>query len=242
MDGTSTTFGKKHGITISRGSASIILALFIGCLVGTGLLVYNFSSSCPRNNIAGQIPLEIYTPNNVTVTDNIISSSTEAQTSTIESTTSYEENITREEEKIDVRLPKSLVPDYYEIHIIPFIFEGNFTFHGVVDIIINVTEVTSDIKLHVDDIAINQSSLTVKQVLKHNGSLALYPIRTIPIREISNDTERQFLVISLNEDLQVETQYSIHIEYKGILNDILQGFYRSSYISKNQTRYLFSNV
>ena len=33
---------------------------------------------------------------------------------------------------IDIRLPRDIVPDLYELWLIPFIWEGNFTFHGEV--------------------------------------------------------------------------------------------------------------
>lgn len=35
-------------------------------------------------------------------------------------------------EKKNIRLPKAVVPDLYELWLIPFIWEGNFTFHGEV--------------------------------------------------------------------------------------------------------------
>lgn len=33
---------------------------------------------------------------------------------------------------IDIRLPRDVVPELYELWLIPFIWEGNFTFHGEV--------------------------------------------------------------------------------------------------------------
>lgn len=52
----------------------------------------------------------------------------------------------------------------------------------------------------------------------------------------STDLERQFLVI-YTDDRLYEGQYKIHITYIGNLNNVLQGFYRSSYKVGNTTRY-----
>lgn len=230
MDGQSTTFGKQHGITITRTNASIILGIFAALLVGTGLLVYNFAPTCPQHPpLPSPISPEPLNCSQVS-TD---SSSTEQHISAVETTTSAEENITKPiVQKLDVRLPKNIVPDRYDIRIIPFIFEGNFTFHGVVNIVINVTEETLNVSLHFDDMKIDTASLTVHQ-LENNSSRIN---RQVDVNEITYDTDRQFLIIHFNELLESDMQYDIHIKYKGVLNDILQGFYRSSYTVKNQTR------
>lgn len=52
----------------------------------------------------------------------------------------------------------------------------------------------------------------------------------------STDLERQFLVLYTDNRLY-EGQYKIHITYIGNLNNVLQGFYRSSYKVGNTTRY-----
>lgn len=230
MDGHSTTFGKQHGITITRRNASIILGIFAALLVGTGLLVYNLSPTCPQHPLLPS-PISPEPLNCTQVTSE--SSSTEQHISTVETTTSIEENTTHPiVQKLDVRLPRNIVPDRYDIRIIPFIFEDNFTFHGVVNIVINITEETLNISLHFDDMKIDTTSLTVHELELNSSTIN----RQIDVKEITYDTDRQFLIIHLNEILESEMQYDIHIQYKGVLNDILQGFYRSSYTVKNQTR------
>lgn len=232
MDGHSTTFGKQHGITITRRNASIILGIFAALLVGTGLLVYNLSPTCPQHPLLPS-PISPEPLNCTQVTSE--SSSTEQHISTVETTTSIEENTTHPiVQKLDVRLPRNIVPDRYDIRIIPFIFEDNFTFHGVVNIVINITEETLNISLHFDDMKIDTTSLTVHELELNSSTIN----RQIDVKEITYDTDRQFLIIHLNEILESEMQYDIHIQYKGVLNDILQGFYRSSYTVKNQTRWI----
>lgn len=227
MDDTSTTFSKKNGLMVNRHTAVLIIIIFVGCLVATGLIVYNFTSTCIHpNTTCNAISAEVSTCNILT-TELLITSTEQLPT---ETSTPIQEVVTSTvEKKLNVRLPKSVFPEAYEIRIIPFIVDGNFTFHGEVRILVNVSEDTSNITLHFDDIIVDYSSLHVNEVSES--------IRNIPIVEITNDTSRQFLIIHLGELLKQDELYTIYIKYTGVLNDILQGFYRSSYTVNNQTRY-----
>ena len=60
--------------------------------------------------------------------------------------------------------------------------------------------------------------------------------KKISVDRVSNDTARQFFIIHLVKPLLKRQQYRIAMSYVGNLNDVLQGFYRSSYIVNNQTR------
>lgn len=59
----------------------------------------------------------------------------------------------------------------------------------------------------------------------------------LSIDRLSNDTARQFFIIHLRQPLSEGKQYRVSMSYVGNLNDVLQGFYRSSYTVNNQTRY-----
>ena len=52
----------------------------------------------------------------------------------------------------------------------------------------------------------------------------------------TNDVERQFFILHLTSQVTAGKQYVFRVKYRGILNDDLTGFYRSSYIINNQTR------
>ena len=52
---------------------------------------------------------------------------------------------------------------------------------------------------------------------------------TVPIESHSYDNEYQYYIAELSEDLVVDEEYSIAMEFKGYLNDQLKGFYRSIY-------------
>jgi len=60
--------------------------------------------------------------------------------------------------------------------------------------------------------------------------------KKMSIDRLSNDTARQFFIIHLGQPLLEGQQYRIAMSYLGNLNDVLQGFYKSSYTVNNQTR------
>lgn len=218
MDGTTTTFGKQHGVYISRKVIALITAIFVIGIIATGLLAYNLTSCPSSSDLHEKYHHEDY-HNTTTKPFSITTQPTE-----LEGTT---EEANAKSDKLDVRLPRSIQPNSYHLKIVPFIFENNFTFHGEVDIIVKVIEDTSNITLHIDDIRYEDSSISV---------VSLSNDFKIGIERIENDSLRQFLVIHLEEELVKNKLYKLHIKYSGVLNDILQGFYRSSYRSGNQTR------
>lgn len=133
-------------------------------------------------------------------------------------------------ENLDLRLPKSVVPHSYKIKLIPFIYEGNFTFLGEVTILVNITETTSTVILHADELDIQKSSVSVYENTPS--------FRNIEVVDFTSEQKRDFIVIHLQESLQPSNQYYINIKFKGVLNDLLRGFYRSSYTEGKVTRYL----
>lgn len=111
MDAHTTTFGRKRGCTISRCGGFLLGAFFLICLVATGLLVYHFAP-CLREKQAKQCDF--------------------LDSPLVRTGKSFSVPTTRK--RVDVRLPKAVVPDSYELWLTPFIWEGNFTFHGEVAI------------------------------------------------------------------------------------------------------------
>ena len=61
----------------------------------------------------------------------------------------------------DMRLPKNVLPNSYDIKLIPIIEEGNFTTIGYIEILVDCFETTSNISMNSADISINQSSILV---------------------------------------------------------------------------------
>lgn len=233
MDGATTTFGKQKRVSMPRNFLLFVVLFFLACLVATGLLVYHFAAhagSANKNNKTAEVitclnyphaeeTTEIAPEANVTLTEVYLLSTTEE--SVVNSGT------------LDLRLPTSVVPDSYELKIIPFIYEGNFTFKGEVVIVVNVTEATSNVTLHVNELSVDVDSVEVLSVANAEfGNVS----EIVGVSDVTNDTKRQFLIIHLEEELSTKKQYSLYIKYEGTITDGLQGFYRSSYRVGNQTK------
>ncbi|KAJ8982959.1 hypothetical protein NQ317_005276 [Molorchus minor] len=227
MDQVTTKYPNRKLVQITRPLASFLLLLFVGCLVATGLLVYNFSS-CSNVKSQQQKSSCEQTSIGVSVTTEDIHTPADVVTTTLYPTTTIADIGTRTEldPDLDVRLPKSVVPHAYRLTLTPFLQTGNFTFHGKVEILVNVTETTNNITLHADDLFIDTVSVT--DVNR----------QTVSIRDVRSVKSKQFLVIDLDEAIQADNQYYIFIVFKGVLNDLLQGFYRSSYEENNRTRWI----
>ncbi|KAL6443877.1 hypothetical protein ACFW04_001721 [Cataglyphis niger] len=212
MDAHTTTFGRKRGCTISRCGAFLFGAFFLISLVATGLLVYHFASCLEEKQVKQ--------------CDDFLDSPL------LPGGKSFSPTPTKK--KIDVRLPRAVVPDSYELSLIPFIWEGNFTFHGEVKILVNVTLDTNNVTLHALDMKIDEGFTNIREYSAHNKTNN----KIIRIVEQRNDTDRQFHVIKTSDTLSRGKQYVVHLKFIGYLNDYLEGFYRSSYMVGNQTRWI----
>lgn len=240
MDPATTTTRDKERISVSRNLVLLLVLIFVSCIVATGLLVYHFSS-CSRH-----VPVEKLPEENIQAVRDEESVSKEvpltplpsspfAETSepagiTTEAVTVHTQTESKTEEILDVRLPRSVIPHSYKLKLMPFLIEGNFTFHGEVTILVNVTEDTSNITLHADELEILESSVNI-----YDNSPNFI---NIPVLDITLDPKLHFLIIELNGTLKESQQYYVNIKFKGVLNDLLQGFYRSSYKEGNETRYV----
>lgn len=139
----------------------------------------------------------------------------------------------RTRSSIYVRLPSSVLPDAYDVSIIPFLREGNFTFIGVVHIVVNVTIPTYNITLHSAELEVSDTNLSriVSDVVSDSSE------RPVTIKYANLDADREFYVVYSNERLEVG-QYKLSIKFKGVMSDALKGIYQSSYSVGNTTRWL----
>lgn len=212
MDAHTTTFGRKRGCTVSPCGAFLLGAAFLISLVVTGLLVYHLAP-CLEEKLGkscNDFGNSAFESRRMFTTDSVA------------------------KKKLDVRLPRSVVPESYELRLIPFIEVGNFTFNGEVKILVNVTEDTKNVTLHAMDMNIDESFTNIKEYLATSNKTE----KAVRILDQKNDTERQFYVIRTSDTLKRGKQYVVHLKYIGHLNDYLQGFYRSSYTIDSQTRWI----
>ncbi|XP_058813856.1 aminopeptidase N [Topomyia yanbarensis] len=286
-DGTTRPYSENRGYFITRMALLTTVAIFSCLLVGTGLLIYQFAgcqeapvhasisdhhyhfvsnhtrlhldtTSLPAPIDISTVPLTTSTSSSITIVDGVDSNESKHQS-----------NITlsqSEPEDDNVRLPRSIEPIAYDIQLIPFISEDNFTYVGSIEIDVLVKENCDNITLHAVALKIREAHVRRHGQAGNNDSNYTRRYRTS--RETTSDDNqladdddnfaddnvsdlaqieierqfivdsKQFFVLKLKQMLQAGERYTVHIKFDGILNDYLQGFYRSSYTVKNETRWL----
>ncbi|KAJ6638248.1 Aminopeptidase N [Pseudolycoriella hygida] len=142
-------------------------------------------------------------------------------------------NLTKEDPYL--RLPTSVIPFAYDIDLIPFIWPNNFTFLGEVRILVSIDKITNNITFHAEEsVKIKKENVRVKLMNAGNGSRN--PDEVLAKQEY--DAKTQLYVITFPKELHIGEMYEVRIKYEGVLDDFLQGFYRSSYVEGNQTKWL----
>lgn len=220
MDSPPTTTFTRHrtGIYLSRTSLVIITAIVLCCLCGVAALLYHFLQC--HNNLTPACNLDPHDHNN----HHHHHHGANGNEATLGST----EDAKNETEVIDLFLPRSVVPLQYDLKFIPFLDESNFTYNGVAKIRVKVVESCKNITLHAKALKIDKPSLSVR-LARDTGA-----VLTVESQYIVE--EKQFYVIEMEEELQANEIYEVHINFKGMLNDDLEGFYRSKYEVGNTTR------
>ena len=113
----------------------------------------------------------------------------------------------------DYRLPRTVIPKHYSLTLEPNLEGG--TFAGSVVIDVEVAEATDVVVLNAIDLDIEAAS-----VIDGDGEQEA---------TWSLDEESQRLTLTLKSGL-VEGPAAVRISFRGVLNDMLRGFYRSTYI------------
>lgn len=112
--------------------------------------------------------------------------------------------------QIDYRLPTALSPTHYELLLHPELDTGNFT--GQETITINVIEATKQIILH-----------------SHKLTLTSVYVSNLVVESWELDTVREFLIITMTEELTVGAEIKLGIVFEGQTQNKLVGLYSSSY-------------
>ncbi|KAI9290700.1 hypothetical protein K502DRAFT_326607 [Neoconidiobolus thromboides FSU 785] len=119
-------------------------------------------------------------------------------------------------------LPTNVRPSHYVLTLTPDL--NNFTFQGHAQIKIKVNEATSKIVLNSNEIEIQKA-----QIKNLQGKTE----QSFDSESISYDEKTTTATISFAQELEAETETELHLEFTGILNDKMNGFYRSSYDDEN---------
>lgn len=124
--------------------------------------------------------------------------------------------------KKSVRLATSVVPEKYELHLKPNL--DAFTFEGSETIRVRLEKPTRSITLHAIELEIG----AVDAVAKGTRFAA---------KKISYDKKRETATIQFAGTLP-KGAVALTLAFRGILNDKMHGFYRSSYVHGGKTKYL----
>lgn len=125
-------------------------------------------------------------------------------------------------QSMNYRLPKSFSPLRYNITLSPYFAENNFIFTGRVQIEMERNEdYISHIVLHSSKLEITGLSLQPKHSTSNNEN-------SVSGLRQNNDTET--LTIFMKRFIQAK-ELVLDISFTGKLNDDMEGFYRSYYIT-----------
>ena len=121
------------------------------------------------------------------------------------------------------RLPKNVLPVNYALELQPDI--AKFTFKGRAVIDVNVQAETNTIQL-------NSAELSFDKATFENVNGAKIESKNVQLCE-----ESEVATITFDQTLKIG-KGKLHIDFTGILNDKLKGFYRSKYVHPSgETRY-----
>ncbi len=122
--------------------------------------------------------------------------------------------MTTEDTEARYRLPRTVTPSRYELVLEPDLVAGMFD--GSEDISVTVSEPVSEIVLNAVDLDIK------------GGSLRSADGRSIEVGEVRIDPETERATLALTAEA-APGEWTVHLDFRGELNDKLVGFYRSTY-------------
>ncbi|XP_053571986.1 aminopeptidase N [Bombina bombina] len=124
------------------------------------------------------------------------------------------------------RLPKSLIPQHYDIELKPYLeenTEGLYIFEGKSAAFFLCNETTNLVVIHSKKL--NYTLQSGHHVILKNEETG----SNVPLTRTFLEVPTQYLVVEVAENLQPGKQYSLHTVFQGELADDLAGFYRSEY-------------
>lgn len=130
----------------------------------------------------------------------------------------------RQNEMVVFRLPNQTMPISYDLKISPYYDETSehIGYEGEVEIVISMKSKTSEITL-------NCKELTVETIyFSERDSLI-----SIEVYDWRIDDQNEQLIISIDDELDIDILYLLSIEFRGTIGGNMDGFYESTYFDQN---------
>src|SRR4249919_3458503 len=112
------------------------------------------------------------------------------------------------------RLPRTVIPSRYDLTVQPDL--GQATFSGSEDVALIVEQPVERVLLNAVDLEID------------DGWLAYDDGTVLRLEHVDLDPDLQRAALSFEAPV-VAGEWTLHLEFRGVLNDKLRGFYRSTY-------------
>ncbi|KAM7364532.1 uncharacterized protein ACRADG_000990 [Cochliomyia hominivorax] len=130
---------------------------------------------------------------------------------------------------LEYRLTKDVIPDFYDIHLKPYLRSADgdkqFTFDGEVNITLHAS--VNEVK----EITLHKNLLDILEVILYdvNGNV----VQKINNNNLKYEEETNKLTISLLKSLVMNTNYTLYFKYNGQIRNGMEGFYRATYDNVN---------
>ncbi|XP_028406137.1 endoplasmic reticulum aminopeptidase 1-like [Dendronephthya gigantea] len=118
-----------------------------------------------------------------------------------------------------IRIPKDVRPLHYDLYLHPNL--DTLHFKGKVQILLKCFKSTSRIILHVKDLKTDNI-----RVLNDKDA-------EIKVKDVSENTERNLMILDLSEDLKKDKEYRLAMDFNAKLAENMEGFYKSEYKTKD---------
>jgi puromycin-sensitive aminopeptidase len=112
------------------------------------------------------------------------------------------------------RLPRTVLPRRYELRIEPDL--GKATFVGTAEVAVEVQEPVREVVLNASELEVGETWLVGDDGARVDATATL-------------DQDRERLTLALAEEVAAGA-WTVHIAYRGVINDKLKGFYRSTFV------------
>lgn len=116
-------------------------------------------------------------------------------------------------------LPQDVKPSHYKLEITPGL--ESLTFSGSVSVTLLVKAATKTIVCNANDLQVQACSVEAAAGVK------------VPAKSIVVEQEKEIVTFQFEQELIKDTTVTLHVQFTGIHNDKMAGFYRSGYTDQN---------